>query len=106
MPMCWGMSDFSDCGSECCIITAHSKIDLIERVGWSVMRNVLVRRVGLGLVLAALLVAGGCRKHRKTASAPNTDAYADKLHDLVAKKALPPEKVDTTKVRTCAGRTF
>ena len=62
------------------------------------MRNVLVRRVGFGLVLAALLVAGGCRKHRKTRSAPNTDAYADKLHDLVAKKALPPEKVDTSKV--------
>jgi L,D-transpeptidase YcbB len=62
------------------------------------MRNVLVRRVGLGLVLAALLVAGGCRRHRKTRSAPNTDAYADKLHDLVAKKALPPEKVDTSKV--------
>ena len=62
------------------------------------MRNVLLRRVGLGLVLAALLVAGGCRKHRKTRSAPNTDAYADKLHDLVAEKALPPEKVDTTKV--------
>ncbi len=50
------------------------------------------------MVLAALLVAGGCRRHRKTTSAPNTDAYADKLHDLVAKKALPPEKVDTTKV--------
>ena len=62
------------------------------------MRNVLVRRVGLAVVLAALLVAGGCRKHRKTTSAPNTDAYADKLHDLVAKKALPPEKVDTAKV--------
>ena len=62
------------------------------------MRNVLVRRIGLGVVLAALLVAGGCRRHRKTRSVPNTDAYADKLHDLVAKKALPPEKVDTTKV--------
>ena len=57
-----------------------------------------VRTVGLVVVLAALLVAGGCKRYRKTKSAPNTDAYADKLHDLVAKKALPPEKVDTTKV--------
>ena len=62
------------------------------------MRNVLVRRIGSAVVLAVLLVAGGCRQHRKTTSAPNTDAYADKLHDLVAKKALPPEKVDTAKV--------
>jgi murein L,D-transpeptidase YcbB/YkuD len=62
------------------------------------MRNVLVRRIGSAVVLAVLLVAGGCRKHRKTTSAPNTDAYADKLHGLVAKKALPPEKVDTAKV--------
>src|ERR1700733_3363803 len=62
------------------------------------MRNVLVRRVGSAVVLAALLVAGGCRKHRKTTSAPNTDAYADKLHGLVTKKALPTEKVDTAKV--------
>ena len=62
------------------------------------MMKVLVRRVGSGVVLAALLVAGGCRKHRKTTSAPNTDAYADKLHGLVTKKALPTEKVDTAKV--------
>jgi L,D-transpeptidase YcbB len=62
------------------------------------MRNVWVRRVGSAVVLAALLVAGGCRRHRKTTSAPNTDAYADKLHGLVEKKALPPEKVDTAKV--------
>jgi murein L,D-transpeptidase YcbB/YkuD len=62
------------------------------------MRNVWVRRIGSGVVLAALLVAGGCRKHRKTTSAPNTDAYADKLHGLVEKKALPAEKVDTAKV--------
>jgi murein L,D-transpeptidase YcbB/YkuD len=57
-----------------------------------------VRRIGSVVVLAALLVAGGCKRYRKTKSAPNTDAYADKLHDLVAKKTLPPEKVDTTKV--------
>ena len=40
----------------------------------------------------------GCHRHRKSKSAPNTDAYSDNLHQLVEKKALPPEKVDTTKV--------
>jgi murein L,D-transpeptidase YcbB/YkuD len=70
----------------------------VAKDGFLGMKNVLVRRIGLGVLLATLLVAGGCRKFRKTRSAPNTDAYADKLHSLVAKKALPPEKVDTTKV--------
>jgi murein L,D-transpeptidase YcbB/YkuD len=40
----------------------------------------------------------GCHRHRKSKSAPNTDAYSDNLHQLVEKKALPPEKVDTSKV--------
>ena len=48
--------------------------------------------------LAVLLFTAGCHRHRKTRSQPNTDAYADKLHAIVEKKALPPEKVDTTKV--------
>ena len=53
-----------------------------------------VRTIGILVVVAVLLAASGCKRHRKTRSAPNTDAYADKLHDLVAKKALPPEKVE------------
>jgi L,D-transpeptidase YcbB len=60
--------------------------------------NGSVSRIVSAVVLGGLLVAGGCKKNRKTTSAPNTDAYADKLHDLVTKKELPPEKVDTTKV--------
>jgi L,D-transpeptidase YcbB len=48
--------------------------------------------------LTALLLAWGCHRHRKSKSAPNTDAYSTNLHQLVEKKALPPEKVDTTKV--------
>jgi len=40
----------------------------------------------------------GCHRHRKSKSAPNTDAYSDNLHQLVEKKALPPERVDTTKL--------
>jgi murein L,D-transpeptidase YcbB/YkuD len=48
--------------------------------------------------LTLLLLAGGCNRHRKSKSAPNTTAYSDNLHNLLEKKALPPEKVDTTKV--------
>jgi len=62
------------------------------------MMKVSLRTVGVSCVLAALLFTGGCRRHRKTKSAPNTTEYADKLQDLVAKKALPKEKVDTAKV--------
>jgi murein L,D-transpeptidase YcbB/YkuD len=62
------------------------------------MATIWMRRVGCGCVLAGLLLAGGCKRYRKSRSAPNSDAYADKLHELVEKKTLPPEKVDTTKV--------
>jgi L,D-transpeptidase YcbB len=49
-------------------------------------------------VVAALLFAWGCHRHRKSKSRPNTDAYANNLQQIVQKKALPPEKVDTSKV--------
>ena len=48
--------------------------------------------------LTVLLLVSGCHRHRKSKSAPNTDAYSDNLHKLVEKKALPPERVDTSKV--------
>src|SRR6202789_3342112 len=64
----------------------------------SVMMKVSLRSVGVACVLSLLLLASGCHRHRKSKSKPNTTAYADKLHQLVEKKALPPEKVDTTKV--------
>jgi L,D-transpeptidase YcbB len=47
--------------------------------------------------LTVLLLLSGCHRHRKSKSAPNTDAYSDNLHHIVEKKALPPEKVDTSK---------
>jgi murein L,D-transpeptidase YcbB/YkuD len=50
------------------------------------------------VALTVLLLMSGCHRHRKSKSAPNTDAYSDNLHQLVEKKALPPEKVDTSKV--------
>jgi murein L,D-transpeptidase YcbB/YkuD len=48
--------------------------------------------------LTLLLLISGCHRHRKSKSAPNSDAYSNNLHVLVEKKALPPEKVDTSKV--------
>jgi len=50
------------------------------------------------VALTVLLLMSGCHRHRKSKSAPNTDAYSDNLHQLVEKKALPPERVDTSKI--------
>jgi L,D-transpeptidase YcbB len=64
----------------------------------SVMMKVSLRSAGTAFTLTVLLLTNGCHRHRKSKSAPNTTAYSDNLHELVQKKALPPEKVDTTKV--------
>jgi L,D-transpeptidase YcbB len=64
----------------------------------SVMRKVSLRSIVAASTLGLLLLSTGCHRHRKTKSQPNTTDYADQLHQLVEKKALPPEKVDTTKV--------
>jgi murein L,D-transpeptidase YcbB/YkuD len=64
----------------------------------SVMMKVSVRSACTVSALIVLLLVSGCHRHRKSKSQPNTTAYADKLHEMVEKKALPPEKVDTTKV--------
>jgi murein L,D-transpeptidase YcbB/YkuD len=53
------------------------------------MMKVSVRRIGSTWVLAALLLAGGCKKHRKTTSVENTTDYAGNLQALVATKRLP-----------------
>ena len=60
--------------------------------------KVSLRSAGTACALTALLLAGGCHRHRKSKSAHNTDAYSDQLHQLVQKKSLPQEKVDTTKL--------
>jgi L,D-transpeptidase YcbB len=62
------------------------------------MLKVRIRSGCAACALTLLLLASGCHRHRKSKSAPNTDAYSDNLHQLVEKKALPPEKVDTSKV--------
>jgi murein L,D-transpeptidase YcbB/YkuD len=64
----------------------------------SVMMKVSLRSVCTASALTVLLLVSGCHRHRKSKSQPNTTAYADKLHEMVEKKVLPPEKVDTTKV--------
>src|SRR5271168_2610861 len=66
--------------------------------GLSVMMKVPLRSACTACALTVLLLVSGCHRHRKSKSAPNTDAYSDNLHQLVQKKALPPEKVDTSKV--------
>jgi len=63
----------------------------------SVMMKVSLRNTFTASALTVLLLIGGCHRHRKSKSQPNTTAYADKLHEMVEKKALPSEKVDTTK---------
>ncbi|WP_260741919.1 L,D-transpeptidase family protein [Tunturiibacter lichenicola] len=60
--------------------------------------KVSLRSAGTAFALTVLLFTNGCHRHRKSKSAPNTTAYSDNLHELVQKKALPPEKVNTTKV--------
>jgi L,D-transpeptidase YcbB len=62
------------------------------------MMKAPLRSTCTACLLTVLLLASGCHRHRKSKSSPNTDAYSDNLHQLVEKKALPPEKVDTSKV--------
>lgn len=53
------------------------------------MMRYSVRKVGCTCVLAALMLAAGCKKHRKTTSVENTTDYAGNLQTLVATKKLP-----------------
>src|SRR5690349_16910827 len=46
------------------------------------------RSAGALCALALLLSVGGCHRHRKTTSAPNTTDYSDNLEPLVASKQL------------------
>lgn len=52
-------------------------------------RRKLARRLGWVCVMTAALLAGGCRRHRKTTSAPNTAEYAGNLQALTAQSQLP-----------------
>jgi murein L,D-transpeptidase YcbB/YkuD len=64
----------------------------------SEMMKVSLRAACTACALTTLLLVSGCHRHRKSKSAPNTSEYSDQLHQLVQKKALPSEKVDTGKL--------
>src|ERR1700722_15043381 len=64
----------------------------------SVMMKVSLRSICAACTLSLLLLASGCHRHRKSKSQPNSTDYADKLHQLVEKQKLPPEKVDTRNI--------
>src|ERR1700722_17430699 len=51
--------------------------------------NASIQRLGCVCVLAALVFAVGCKKHRKTTSVENTTDYAANLQALVSTKKLP-----------------
>jgi murein L,D-transpeptidase YcbB/YkuD len=46
--------------------------------------RVTVRKLEVACMLGLLLMAGGCRRFRRTRSAPKSDAFADKLKPIVA----------------------
>jgi len=48
-----------------------------------------LRRTAVSALLLLALLAAGCRRHRKTTSAPNTADYADNIRAVVAKPQLP-----------------
>ena len=58
------------------------------------MMKVSLRTVAALCALTLLVTADGCRRHRKTKSAPNTTKYADNLQKIVAKTQLPKEMLD------------
>ena len=47
-----------------------------------------LRRTVLSTFILLALLSGGCHRHRKTTSAPNTTDYADNLRAVVAKPQL------------------
>jgi L,D-transpeptidase YcbB len=60
------------------------------------MMKVSLRTVGAVCALALLVTADGCRRHRKSKSAPNTTKYAENLQKIVEKRVLPKEMLDAT----------
>ncbi|RSL16870.1 murein L,D-transpeptidase YcbB/YkuD [Edaphobacter aggregans] len=58
------------------------------------MMKVSLRVVGAVCFLALLVSVDGCRRHRKTKSAPNTTQYAENVQKLVEKKVIPKEMLD------------
>ncbi len=62
----------------------------------------VVAVLGLGLLAGGV----GCRRHRKTRSAPNTDAYAQKIQPLIQSTRLPFLKIPDVGVYQAPVQTF
>jgi L,D-transpeptidase YcbB len=60
------------------------------------MMKLSLRTVAAVCALALLVTADGCRRHRKSKSAPNTTKYAENLQKIVEKRVLPKEMLDAT----------
>ncbi|HEY6414127.1 MAG TPA: L,D-transpeptidase family protein [Edaphobacter sp.] len=60
------------------------------------MMKVSLRTVAAVCVLTLLVTADGCRRHRKSKSAPNTTKYAENVQKIVEKRVLPKEMLDAT----------
>ncbi len=60
------------------------------------MMKVSLRTVAAVCVLTLLVTADGCRRHRKSKSAPNTTKYAENVQKIVEKRVLPKEMLDST----------
>jgi murein L,D-transpeptidase YcbB/YkuD len=60
------------------------------------MKKVSLRTVVAVCALTLLVTADGCRRHRKSKSAPNTTKYAENVQKIVEKRILPKEMLDAT----------
>lgn len=60
------------------------------------MMKVSLRTVAAVCALTLLVTADGCRRHRKSKSAPNTTKYAENVQKIVEKRVLPKEMLDAT----------
>ena len=58
--------------------------------------KVSLRTVAAVCALTLLVTADGCRRHRKSKSAPNTTKYAENVQKIVEKRVLPKEMLDAT----------
>ena len=52
------------------------------------MNRLNLRKAGVACALGVLVLTGGCKKFRRTRSAPKSDSYADKLRPIVAAKKV------------------
>jgi L,D-transpeptidase YcbB len=60
------------------------------------MMKISLRTVTAVCVFTLLVTADGCRRHRKSKSAPNTTKYAENVQKIVEKRVLPKEMLDAT----------